>query len=348
MGSLLAVFALPAGQATAAAEPLTDPARLVALAAGLGDDRTAGVHYEDGRPVLAVTDQAAAETVRVAGGTAEIVAHSQSELDTAQADLNTLAGIPNTAWGVDPSSNKISVDIHDGVSDADRTRIEKIAEAHGDAVSITKRQGALEKSAYEMRGGLGITSSNRICSAAFNVTDDAGNRYMLTAGHCMVGGYYDWNRRTGNVPLGRVTHWQSEPGDWAIVAHSNPNVIAYGVVQYRDGSESQITNSRPAVDGEKVKRVGTMSQDLDGMVLEPSTTVNYDDGSTYYNMIKTSLCNVAGDSGGGMFTGTTALGITSGGNYVDQPCGNTDGQSDRVTFYQPVYKAIIPYDLKVY
>jgi hypothetical protein len=204
VGSLLAVFALPAGQAAAAPEPLTDPAGVAALAAGLGEDRTAGVHSEDGRPVLAVTDQATAETVRDAGGTAEIV------------------------------------------------------------------------------------------------------------------------------------------------AHSNPNVIAYGTVQYRDGSESQITNSRPAVDGEKVKRVGTMSQDLDGMVLEPSVTVNYTDGSTYYNMIKTSLCNISGDSGGGMFTGTSALGITSGGNYIDQPCGDTDGQSDRVSYYQPVYTAIIPYGLKVY
>ncbi|MFI9441774.1 MULTISPECIES: chymotrypsin family serine protease [Streptomyces] len=65
-------------------------------------------------------------------------------------------------------------------------------------------------------------------------------------------------------------------------------------------------------------------------------------------MIETSLCDMYGDSGGAMFTGAIALGITSGGNYVDEPCGDTDAQPDRVTDYQPVQGVLNTHNLAVY
>ncbi len=169
-GGLL--VALTAFAAQAAPEPLTDPARVAALAAGLGDDRTAGVYYEDGQLVVAVTDAAAARSVRDGGGTAKVVAHSTDELDSAQAHLDLLAGIPNTSWGIDPSGNQVVVSIHDGVSEADRARIEKVADEHGDAVTVEDRPGTLQSTAV-MRGGLGISSNGRVCSAAFNVRNDS-------------------------------------------------------------------------------------------------------------------------------------------------------------------------------
>ncbi|MFI8511850.1 S1 family peptidase [Streptomyces sp. NPDC085460] len=345
-GVMLVALAVPGAQA--APEPLMDPARATALAAELGDDRMAGVYYENGRLVVAVTDETAARSVREAGGAAKVVAHSADELNSAQADLDRLAGIPNTAWGVDPSGNQVVVSIYDGVSAADRARIEKVAATHGDAVSVENKPGTLQSTVEVMRGGLGITSGSRTCSAAFNVRNGSWKTYMLTAGHCMVGGYYDWDRRSNGVYLGRQTTFSyGGDGDYAIVEYLNSNVIPYGTIQYRDASTGQITTSRYAYDGEKVKRVGTMSQDLDGMVLQPSTTVTYSDGITLKGMIKTSLCNKLGDSGGALFTGTTALGITSGGNYVDQPCGDTDAQSDRETYYHPVQKVLSAYGLQV-
>jgi streptogrisin D len=99
------------------------------------------------------------------------------------------------------------------VSDADRARIEKVAAPHGDAVHVEKRSGRLEKAAYEMRGGIGITSNGWTCSSAFNVTNDSGERFMLTAGHCVTGGNYDWYRRNGDIYLGRQIHFRDEPGD---------------------------------------------------------------------------------------------------------------------------------------
>ncbi|WP_411080723.1 S1 family peptidase [Streptomyces sp. cmx-18-6] len=349
MGCLFSALLTPA--AFAAPKPITEPAEAVSLAAGLGDDRTAGVYYRDDRLVVGVTDRAAAAAVESAGGTPEIVDHSAAELDSVQEELDQLPVIANTAWGMDPSTNQVSVEIYDGVPAADLARIEELAAAHGDAVRIERVTGTVEPAAtYEMRGGIGITSNGRRCSAAFNVQNNAGKKFFLTAGHCMLGGFYDWSRTNGHISLGRQVSfgYGGDGGDQAVVEYRNSSVKPYGVIQYKNGTEGQITNSRYAYDGEKVKRVGTMSQDLVGMVLVPSMTVNYGDGVSLRHMIKTSLCLKSGDSGGALFTGTTALGISSAGNYVDKPCGDSDAQSDRSSFYHPVQKVLNNRGLKVY
>lgn len=353
-GTVLSVGGLLAGgllvqsatSASSAPAPLTDPVQASNLAAELGTDRTGGVYYDDkGRLVVAVTDQASAETVRAAGGTAQVVSYSTAALNSIHAEFDQLAGIPNTSWGVDPSSNQVSVDIHDGVPAAGRARIEALAGQHGDAVRLEKVKGKLEDAAYEMRGGIGITSSGKLCSAGFNVRNNAGSKFLLTAGHCVVGGYYSWNRYNGNIPLGSVTASAYEGRDYAIIDYTNSNVVPYGTVMY-GGTDIQITASRYATDGESVKRTGTKSTDLVGAVLEPSTTVTNSAGITRYNMIKTSLCARAGDSGGPLWTSATALGLHSIGSNSDEPCNSS--VNDERTYYQPVQLVLDNYLLKVF
>ncbi|MGW5444614.1 S1 family peptidase [Streptomyces asiaticus] len=343
--------------AQAAPAPLTDPAEAAALARQLGNDRTAGVYYRNERLVVAVTDQDAAETVRSAGAVAEVVPRSTAELDSAKAKLDQLTGIPNTAWSIDQSSNRVDVKIYDGVSEADKARIEKSVSAYGDTVDITEHPGKIESNAYAMRGGLGITSEYTpgwitICSAGFNVQNDSGKKYMITAGHCMRNGAVNWHRRSGDVPLGRAIDWaygnNTDQSDYGVVEYGNSNVTPYGTIQYKDGSTGQISRSASAFEGEKVKRLGTISQDLDGMVLATNATVTYDDGTTLRHMIEASNCSMHGDSGGPLFSGETALGIDSGGNYSDEPCGNSDPQQDRSSWYQPLYTVLLWEGLKVY
>ncbi|MBB4787322.1 alpha-lytic protease prodomain-containing protein [Streptomyces rapamycinicus] len=202
---VLTLTTLTAAQAAPA--PLTDPAEAAALARQLGNERTAGVYYRNERLVVAVTDQDAAETVRSAGAVAEVVPHSTAELDSAKAKLDQLTGIPNTAWSIDQSSNRVDVKIYDGVSEADKARIENSVSEYGDTVDITKHSGKIESNAYAMRGGLGITSEYTpgwitICSAGFNVQNGSGKKYMITAGHCMRNGAVNWHRRSGEIPLG--------------------------------------------------------------------------------------------------------------------------------------------------
>ncbi|MEU6440398.1 S1 family peptidase [Streptomyces sp. NPDC047046] len=348
-GAILAVISFsPTARASV---PPPGAAEVKELAAKLGPDRTAGVFESNGRVVLAVTDAAAADEVSRAGAVAQLVPQSTAELDSAAAALEALGGVPNTSWGVDPSSNQVVVEIHEGVPATDRARIQAVADEYAGAVQLVEAGGSLNVAAYEMRGGLGIVSVSHTCSAAFNVQNNSGKKFMLTAGHCIAGGNYKWSRRSGNIPLGTVTRFDygdNNGADDAVVAYENSEVSPYGTIQYKNGSEGQITDSRYANDGEKVKRVGTMSQDLVGMVLVPSTTVTFSDGVTLHHMIKTSLCSVPGDSGGALFSGTDALGITSGGNYLDQPCADSDAQDDRVTYFYPVEMTLEDNGLKVY
>jgi streptogrisin D len=187
--SLVTVAATPPGSANDSPKPLTDHNQAAALATQLGADRTGGTYYKDGRLVVAVTDEAAARTVREAGGVPKLVTRSAAELAAVHAELDELSGIPNTAWGEDAENNQVSVEIYDGVSATDQARIAKVAEAHPGAVSINRHEGKLEPAV--LRGGYGITSEGWNCSAAFNAANSSNTVYTITAGHCVPG--------TGNV-----------------------------------------------------------------------------------------------------------------------------------------------------
>jgi Trypsin. len=59
-----------------------------------------------------------------------------------------------------------------------------------------------------------------------------------------------------------------------------------------------------------------------------------------YGLIQTNACAEGGDSGGSMFAGNTALGMTSGGS------GNcTTGGT---TYFEPVKRALSYYGVSVY
>jgi streptogrisin D len=70
-----------------------------------------------------------------------------------------------------------------------------------------------------------------------------------------------------------------------------------------------------------------------------NATVRYSQG-TVYQMIRTNVCAESGDSGGALFAGSTAIGLTSGGS------GNCS--SGGTTFFQPVTEALSVYGVSVY
>ncbi|MEF9906427.1 alpha-lytic protease prodomain-containing protein [Streptomyces sp. P9-A2] len=142
--SLVTVAATPPGSANDSPKLLADPNQAAALATRLGADRTGGTYYKDGRLVVTVTDEAAARTVREAGGVPKLVTRSAAELAAVHVELDELAGIPNTAWGEDVENNQISVEVYGGVSAADQARIAEVVEAHPGAVSINRHGGKLE------------------------------------------------------------------------------------------------------------------------------------------------------------------------------------------------------------
>ena len=74
-----------------------------------------------------------------------------------------------------------------------------------------------------------------------------------------------------------------------------------------------IASARTAVVGETVTRRGSTTGIHSGRVTALNATVNYAEGSVS-GLIRTSVCAEGGDSGGSLYAGSTALGLTSGGS----------------------------------
>ena len=102
-----------------------------------------------------------------------------------------------------------------------------------------------------------------------------------------------------------------------------------------NGTSRAITRAANATVGQSVTRSGSTSHVHSGRVTALNVTVHYSDGSTVTGMIQTTVCAEPGDSGGSLFSGNTALGLTSGGS------GNCT--SGGTTFFQPVVEALNTY-----
>lgn len=87
--------------------------------------------------------------------------------------------------------------------------------------------------------------------------------------------------------------------------------------------------------GEAVKRSGSTTGTRSRTVTALDVTVHYSGGGTVRGVIQTTVCAEPGDSGGALYDGTKALGITSGGSG-NRSVGGT-------TFYQPVPEALAKY-----
>jgi streptogrisin D len=112
-----------------------------------------------------------------------------------------------------------------------------------------------------------------------------------------------------------------------------------GNVYLYNGGYRDITGAGNAFVGQSVTRSGSTTGLHGGTVTATNATVNYAEGRVR-GLIQTNVCAEPGDSGGSLFSGTTALGLTSGGS------GNcTLGGT---TFFQPVTEALGVYGVSVY
>lgn len=100
-----------------------------------------------------------------------------------------------------------------------------------------------------------------------------------------------------------------------------------------------ITSARNAFVGQAVRRQGSTTGNRAGTVTALNATVNYAQG-TVTQMIRTTVCAEPGDSGGPLYAGSVALGLTSGGS------GNCT--TGGVTYFQPVTEVLSRYGINVY
>lgn len=328
VGSLVAA---PAVQAAPAPEASPDAA--MALVERLGD-RSTGT-YKDaqtGRMVVTISDASAASEVRAIGAVARVVTRTAAQLRAATSELDRSVRVAGTAWHVDPVTNQVVLSIDESVTGAKLAGVEAVAKRLGATVRVERMAGTLSTT---ISGGQAIYTGGSRCSLGFNVRSGS-TYYFLTAGHCTNIGSTWYANSSGTSVLGTRAGTSFPGNDYGIVRYSiaaQPGDV-YLYSGYRDITGA----STPAV-GTSVSRSGSTTGLRSGSVTALNATVNYSQGRVT-GLIRTNVCAEPGDSGGSLFSGTTAHGLTSGGS------GNC--RTGGTTYFQTVTEALSVYGVSVY
>ncbi|WP_119730392.1 S1 family peptidase [Thermomonospora amylolytica] len=332
---MAAATTLLAAPASAAAAP-SDPAALADTLADRLGSRSAGSYLDRGKLVVTVADDAAARTVRQAGAVPRKVARTGADLEKITAAFDRSLDVAGTAWAVQPASNQVVLSVDESVTGAKLAKVRAIAARYGDAVRIERVAGTFRTT---IAGGQAIyAGGGGRCSLGFNVRSGS-TYYFLTAGHC-TNISSSWYANSSLTTVLGTRAGSSFPGnDYGIVRYTNTSIAKPGTVYLYGGGERDITGAANPVVGQSVQRSGSTTGLRSGQVTALNQTVRYAEG-TVYGLIRTTVCAEPGDSGGSLFSGNTALGLTSGGS------GNcTTGGT---TFFQPVVEALNAYGVSVY
>ncbi|MFJ4125522.1 serine protease [Streptomyces sp. FT05W] len=259
---------------------------------------------------------------------------TKAELAVASSAVGT-ADIAGTAWYTEASTGKVVVTVDSTVTAAEIATIKKSVTDSGAKADIKRTPGTFNKL---IAGGQAIYAGGGRCSLGFNVRSGS-TYYALTAGHCTEIGS-TWYTNSGQTTLLGTRAGSSFPtNDYGLIRHSN-SAAADGRVYLYNGSYQDITSAANPSVGQAVKRSGSTTGVHSGTVTGLNATVNYGGGDIVYGMIQTNVCAEPGDSGGSLFAGSTALGLTSGGS------GNCS--SGGTTFFQPVVEALNAYGVSVF
>ncbi|MET4643744.1 S1 family peptidase [Streptomyces sp. NBC_01724] len=250
---------------------------------------------------------------------------------SAASDAVLGADIAGTAWNVDPATKTLRVTVDSTVSQAEIKQIKKSAGANAGALRIERTSGTFNKL---LSGGDAIYAPGWRCSLGFNVRSGS-TYYFLTAGHCTDGNPPWYTNSSNSTSIGPTVGSSFPTNDYGIVRYDNASVAHAGTVGSQD-----ITSAANATVGMSVTRRGSTTGIHSGTVTALNATVNYGGGDIVYGMIQTNVCAEPGDSGGPLYSGTRAIGLTSGGS------GNCS--SGGTTFFQPVTEALSAYGVSVY
>jgi len=237
------------------------------------------------------------------------------------------SGVDGIAWYADAASGQVVVTADSSVSSAEIATLRRAAGAGAGALRIERTNGEFSPL---LSAGDAIYGGQYRCSLGFNVVS-GGTYYFLTAGHCgsLVS---TWYTNSGHTTLIGPTVNYSFPGnDYALVRYDNTSLSHPGGFTVGD-----------AVVGESVTRRGSTTGTHTGRVTALNVTVRYsgNPGGRVSGLIQTTVCAEGGDSGGPLYDGTKALGLTSGGS------GNCS--SGGTTFFQPVREAANAYGVTIY
>ncbi|MFE6649640.1 S1 family peptidase [Nocardioides sp. NPDC057772] len=252
---------------------------------------------------------------------ARALAAVHSAVDSA-VNRSALSGI---AWYTDKATGKVVVTADSTVPASALSRLTEAVGVRDEAITVKRAKGEFKPL---LAPGDAIYGSGYRCSVGFNVRS-GGTHYFLTAGHCAedVG---TWYTNSGETTRIGPTVKSSFPGnDYALVRYANTSLTHTGGYSVGDARV-----------GQRVTRDGSSTGVHSGRVEALDVSVRYRGSGTVRGMIQADICAESGDSGGPLYAGSTALGITSG--------GTGDCSSGGTTFYQPVREAIRAYDVNIY
>jgi len=281
------------------------------------------------RLMAVTTGLVAAAAIAVPNANASTVTpFSTAQLKSANASV-LKADVPGTAWSVDSKTDRVVVTVDSTVSQAEIAKIKQQAGGNADALTIKHTQGRFKKL---ITGGDAIYGGSYRCSLGFNVHSGS-TYYFLTAGHCgeVASTWYSNSGHT--TTLGTNVGYSFPTNDFALVRYTGSTAHPSAV-----GSQTISSAATPGV-GTTVYRRGSTTGTHSGRVTALNATVNYGSGDVVYGMIQTTVCAEGGDSGGPLYGGSVAYGLTSGGS------GNCT--SGGTTFFQPVTEALSYYGVSV-
>jgi streptogrisin D len=274
--------------------------------------------------VVNVTDDAAAKQVEAAGAEAKVVKHTMAQLNSVKDSL-TKMDVVGTSRAVDVKTNKVVLTADKTVKGEKLAALNKQVKAQGGMVEMKRSAG---KFTTKIAGGDAIHGDGGRCSLGFNVTLD-GQPAFLTAGHCTTA-IASWSESEGGPVIAESGDGEFPGADYGIATYTGDTEHPNEVNLY-DGGTQAIAAAAEAEVGQQVTRSGSTTQVHDGTVNAVDASVTYPEG-TVNGLIQTDVCAEPGDSGGSLFAGDQALGMTSG--------GSGDCSSGGETFFQPVTTAL--------
>jgi S1-C subfamily serine protease len=258
-----------------------------------------------------------------------VSARQAPNLDAALAALDRATGFAGVAYGV-TNASQILVTVDSSVRGARLARVESVVQSLGANATLTFAKGTFSTL---ITGGDAIYGKKYRCSLGFNVVNGS-TPYFLTAGHCGKAEAQWWTSANRSTFLGNTTGATFPGKDYAIVQYS---------ASYTDHPSSvgnqTITSAGDATVGEVVTRTGSTTGTHTGTVTALNVTVRYQGGGVVRGLIQTTVCAEPGDSGGPLYDGTFALGLTSG--------GSGDCKKGGTTFFQPIGPALTAYGVQI-
>ncbi|MFD9266110.1 S1 family peptidase [Streptomyces goshikiensis] len=241
------------------------------------------------------------------------------------------ADVGGTAWHTDPATGTLVVSADSTVTEASLAKIRREAGADAAALRIERIPGKLTKL---VSGGDAIYATSWRCSLGFNVRSGS-TYYALTAGHCTDGAGTWWSDSARTAVVGSTVGSSFPTNDYGLIKYASNTPVPPGTVGSQD-----ITSAVDPTLNMSVTRRGSTTGIHSGTVTGLNATVNYGGGDIVYGMIRTNVCAEPGDSGGPLYSGARAVGLTSGGS------GNCS--SGGTTFFQPAVEALSAYGVSVY